>query len=92
MRTMGLLFGISIAAVACLSDSAPPSVAERERDACVIGGCSAEVCADQPAISTCIYRPRNDCFADAICERQDDRGCGWTVTRQLQACLDAHPE
>jgi hypothetical protein len=92
MRTLGALFGLSIAAVACLSDPEPPSLQDRQRDACVIGGCSEELCADVPMFSPCIYRARFDCYRRAICERGADHVCGWTATPELDACLAAHPD
>lgn len=57
--------------------------------ACVVGGCSQEICADVPMVSTCIYRPVNACYATATCERQADSTCGWTETPELDACVAA---
>ncbi len=59
---------------------------------CYVGGCSSELCTDDPdAVSTCIYKPENECFRNATCERQPDLRCGWTPTPELQACLANPP-
>jgi hypothetical protein len=59
---------------------------------CYVGGCSAELCTDQPdAVSTCIYKPEFECYRDAICARQADQRCGWTPTSELEACLANPP-
>lgn len=55
---------------------------------CYVGGCSNQICSDQPGmISTCEYRPEYGCYAGARCERQATGQCGWTMTPQLYACL-----
>lgn len=55
---------------------------------CYVGGCSAQVCSDQPgAISTCEYRPEYACYQTATCERQQTGVCGWTENVSLTACL-----
>jgi hypothetical protein len=60
--------------------------------ACYVGGCSAQVCSDQPdAITTCEWRPEYACYQTATCARQADGQCGWTQTEQLMACLEAPP-
>jgi hypothetical protein len=55
--------------------------------ACVVTGCSRELCADESRVSTCIYKPEYACYATATCERQDDGACGWTETHELAACI-----
>lgn len=55
---------------------------------CYIGGCSSEICSDQPnAVSTCIYRDEYACYKKATCERQTNGKCGWTQTKELRVCL-----
>jgi len=55
---------------------------------CFVGGCSAQICSDQPDMaSTCEYREQYACYKTAKCERQKDGQCGWTATAQLKACL-----
>ena len=60
-----------------------------DRDqSCFVGGCSDEVCSDDPgAISPCIWRAVNQCYRDATCARQHDGQCGWTPTPKLTQCL-----
>jgi hypothetical protein len=48
---------------------------------CYVGGCSSELCTDDPdAMSACIFKPENECFRAATCARQPDLRCGWTPT------------
>lgn len=55
---------------------------------CFVGGCSGQVCSDNPGvITTCEFRPEYACYKTATCEVQDDGQCGWTPTPELQACL-----
>ncbi len=55
---------------------------------CYIGGCSAQLCTDQPdAASTCEYTESYACYKTATCKRQENGKCGWTQTPQLTACL-----
>jgi hypothetical protein len=56
---------------------------------CVRGGCSNQVCADHPVITTCEWRPEYACYQKATCERQNDGNCGFTKTRELTECLAA---
>lgn len=65
------------------------SIEFRERDGCKIGGCSGEICGEkgEDMITTCEWRPEYGCYKIAICERQSDGKCGWTMTEKLQNCL-----
>ena len=56
---------------------------------CIRGGCSNQVCADHPVITTCEWRPEYACYQKATCERQADGNCGFTRTRELTSCLSA---
>jgi hypothetical protein len=59
---------------------------------CYVGGCSSELCTDDPdALSPCIFKPENECFRSATCERQPDLRCGWTPTDELRECLANPP-
>lgn len=60
---------------------------EPAHTACVVSGCSSQICADQPMFSTCEFRPEYACYQSATCEPQADGTCGWTATPELQACL-----
>ena len=56
--------------------------------ACYKGGCSSQLCSDQPdMVSTCEYREEYACYQSAVCERQASGQCGWTETSDLRACL-----
>ena len=58
------------------------------RDGCYIGGCSAQVCSDDPdVITTCEWLEEYACYRNATCERQADGECGWTETDLLLQCL-----
>ena len=59
----------------------------RARDGCVITGCSSQVCEDEEIITTCEFRPEYACYNAAICERQINGQCGWTMSSSLQQCL-----
>jgi len=54
---------------------------------CVVGGCSSEICADEPRASACVFMPEYACYRTATCERQADGQCGWTETPELVSCL-----
>lgn len=54
---------------------------------CFKGGCSGQLCADQPLGSTCEWRPEYGCYRTATCERQGSGQCAWTPTAALVACL-----
>ncbi len=56
---------------------------------CVRSGCSGELCAEEPLVSACIWRPGFACYGSAVCERQANDLCGWTMTPALAACLAA---
>ena len=56
---------------------------------CVVTGCSSQLCASEPAASTCEWLPHYACFRDAECGRFGVGGsCGWKPTPELAACLD----
>ena len=65
----------------------PPTETGRKRGGCLITGCSGQVCADHDVITTCEYRPEFACYENAVCERQADGPCGWTLTAALGRCL-----
>src|SRR3989344_3568458 len=59
----------------------------RERGGCMVTGCSGQVCADGDVITTCEYKPEYACYENAVCERQADDQCGWTLTATVGRCL-----
>jgi eight-cysteine-cluster-containing protein len=72
----------------CAASGSRPA---RTDGSCFIGGCSGELCSDRTDVfSPCIWRDAYACFADAMCARQGDGGCGWTPTPELEACLASH--
>jgi hypothetical protein len=59
---------------------------------CFVGGCSGQVCSDDPGvITTCEFRPEYACYREATCEVQAGGQCGWTETPALAACLANPP-
>ncbi len=65
------------------------TTAAREKGGCYIGGCSQQLCSDQPdAVSTCEYREEYSCYQTATCERQSSGQCGWTQSTALNTCLN----
>lgn len=55
---------------------------------CYVGGCSAQICSDEPDVaSSCEYKAEYACYQTATCERQATGKCGWTQTAFLSACL-----
>lgn len=57
------------------------------KDGCRITGCSSQVCSDEDVITDCTYRESYVCYGNAICEKQPNGVCGWTMTSELQQCL-----
>ena len=57
------------------------------KPACIVSGCSGQICSDQEMVSTCEYRAEYACYQTARCERQASGQCGWTQTAALAACL-----
>lgn len=62
------------------------------KDDCIIGGCGGELCSDQELVSTCESNPQAVCYQNAICEKQTDGKCGWTITPELETCLKNPPK
>lgn len=58
--------------------------------ACRVAGCSGQLCVgrDDDGISTCIFREEYACYEDATCTLQPDGECGFTPTRELEACIE----
>lgn len=62
----------------------PPTGTKR----CFKTGCSSHVCSDENVITTCEYRDEYACYQKAICERQKNGECGFTMTPELRSCLE----
>lgn len=56
--------------------------------ACVVTGCSRQVCADEDVVTTCEFREEYACYESAVCERQETGECGWTETEAFTECFD----
>lgn len=59
-------------------------------DNCEKRGCSGELCQDvedESVYTVCEIKPEYACYKQAVCERQDDSLCGWTLTEELTSCL-----
>jgi len=55
---------------------------------CFVGGCSAHICSSDPfVITTCEWKPEYACYRNARCEIQKDGNCGWTITPEVEQCL-----
>lgn len=94
---MRLVFALALAwACACVAERPDrrggASVQRRSArvvEPCVVSGCSGQLCAREALFSTCEWRPEYACFANAHCAPQANGACGWTMTDELRACLDA---
>jgi hypothetical protein len=68
--------------------SSTPTTPPTSVGKCYIGGCSSQICSDQPDMaSTCEWREEYACYKTAKCERQASGACGWTATAELNICL-----
>jgi hypothetical protein len=77
--------------VESVADGSEPQVAGATASGgCFIGGCSSQICSDDPdAVSTCEFREEYACYKTGRCERQAGGQCGWTETPELAICLNA---
>ncbi|WP_437820044.1 hypothetical protein [Sorangium sp. So ce1078] len=56
--------------------------------ACVVTGCSGQVCASEHVATTCEWREEYACYGEhGICERDASGQCGWRDTPELNACI-----
>ena len=60
---------------------------------CIITGCSGQVCASEPVITTCEWREEYACYHDPnITTCGCNQGtCGWAQTPELEACRSGYP-
>lgn len=80
--------GKLVPASACTNPAPTPPPGDPGKP-CVVGGCSGQVCADEPLASTCEWRAEYGCYKKTTCARQADGRCGWTPSPELTACLEA---
>lgn len=83
--SLPIVFGKSI--VTPPEDNEPEPHSAREKDGCVISGCSSQVCASEPVITDCEYEAEYICFGQAMCEKQDDGQCSWTISDEVGECV-----
>lgn len=67
-----------------------------ESEKCVIAGCGQECVVESKAPEAnqiiCVQCVTYACLqTHAICERQENRECGWTRNQKYQECIDAIP-
>jgi hypothetical protein len=65
----------------------PPPTPVGTPGACMVTGCSGQVCASEPVITTCEYTCSYGCYQYAVCEQQATGACGWTSTPEFESCL-----
>jgi len=56
-------------------------------DPCQPQGCSGQVCAAEPVITTCEFWPWYTCYQLTTCRTQADGACGWDQTPEYLDCL-----
>ena len=72
--------------MACIQRACAPEPPEPKP--CVKGGCSGQLCTDNPDLATtCEWKEEYACYQKAICERQPDGACGFRPTEELKTCL-----
>lgn len=85
-----LLTGKPVISEVPIPEPSSPSTS-RTGEGCAIGGCSSQLCVDASmgdVASTCEWRDEYACYTSATCERQASGKCGWTMTSELQQCLE----
>jgi eight-cysteine-cluster-containing protein len=79
---------------ASITPSVVPSIAAplpSAKKQCITAGCGGEICQsadEEPAITTCIFKPEYACYKTARCEIQLNGRCGWTKTAELVRCVE----
>jgi hypothetical protein len=94
IRGCFLSFLVVLPLAACGNRPSPGNVgaddgASNGTSACVVTGCSSQLCASEETASTCEHRPEYDCYKAARCARQSDGTCGWAMTPELSGCLSS---
>lgn len=69
------------------SNNSKDSDNEKKVHGCIVTGCSNQICAPDERITTCEYKDEYACYADAVCEIQQNGDCGWTLTDKARECL-----
>eukprot|EP01017_Pseudomicrothorax_dubius_P007853 TRINITY_DN1250_c0_g1_i3.p1 TRINITY_DN1250_c0_g1~~TRINITY_DN1250_c0_g1_i3.p1 ORF type:complete len:173 (-),score=44.13 TRINITY_DN1250_c0_g1_i3:77-595(-) len=58
---------------------------------CVVSGCSGQLCASEPLMSTCEFRPEYRCLRYSRCgpySQTSRDGCGWLHTPEYYNCVN----
>lgn len=71
----------------------PPLLSQTpiKQNDCKRTGCSGQLCinsSDYDIITTCEYREEYGCYQKTKCEQQANGQCGFTITDEVQVCLD----
>ena len=66
----------------CVTDKTP------EPTQCISTGCSGEICAAMPTVSTCLWKPEYACFKLTECTTSPDGECSWQKSEQFLKCLE----
>jgi hypothetical protein len=74
----------------CKSACEKPNPPISEPVSCQTSGCNGEICSDKEEFSICVALPEHGCYANAICEIQENGSCGWTQTEKLKTCLEKY--
>lgn len=75
--------------------SEKPAQENEKEVSCIISGCSGNICADKDADQTatfCEWLDEYGCYKDAVCEKQSNGECGWTMTETLKECIQSARE
>lgn len=54
---------------------------------CIKTGCTGQICADEPKISTCEWKCEDSCYKKAQCTNLNGQ-CQWNVNNDIQNCLN----
>jgi cysteine-rich repeat protein len=68
-------------------DGCEPDCTASPNTPCIITGCSSQVCADRPVMTTCEFRCEYACVRLTTCEVQANGTCGWTKNAAFEACI-----
>jgi hypothetical protein len=93
--------GVCVPAESCVELPCPPGTemdyetctCQPLANACIISGCSGQICGSEPVDTTCEWLPYYSCFAPAVtsCGPYGPNGaCMWEPTVELFQCLENH--
>jgi eight-cysteine-cluster-containing protein len=54
---------------------------------CMSSGCSGEICAAQPMISVCLWKPEFACYKLTECAANADGTCAWQENEEFLDCM-----